>query len=257
MMVFAKKKWGQNFLVDNNLLNKIVKTVNIASDENILEIGPGQGALSEKLVDICNELHMVEIDRDLITILNQHDKLSKTNIINQDILKFNLSSLGLNNLIVIGNIPYNITSPIIFWLVEHFNSWNRAYLMVQKELAERLTAKIGTKDYSRITVMTGLYFDINISFLISPNAPNVFLPKPKVQSAFIEITKKEDSYYKEINLKSFDQIVRMAFNQRRKMLRNSLSSLDISMKNCSVDFTMRPEQLTIEDFIEISNNIIS
>ena len=148
MMVFAKKKWGQNFLVDNNLLNKIVKTVNIASDENILEIGPGQGALSEKLVDICNELHMVEIDRDLIAILNQHDKLSQTNIINQDILKFNLSSLGLNNLIVIGNIPYNITSPIIFWLVEHFNSWDRAYLMVQKELAERLTAKIGTKDYS-------------------------------------------------------------------------------------------------------------
>ena len=98
MMVFAKKKWGQNFLVDNNLLNKIVKTVNIASDENILEIGPGQGALSEKLVDICNELHMVEIDRDLITILNQHDKLSKTNIINQDILKVNLSSLRLNNL---------------------------------------------------------------------------------------------------------------------------------------------------------------
>ncbi len=234
MMVFAKKKWGQNFLVDNNLLNKIVKTVNIASDENILEIGPGQGALSEKLVDICNELHMVEIDRDLITILNQHDKLS--------------------NLIVIGNIPYNITSPIIFWLVEHFNSWDRAYLMVQKELAERLTAKIGTKDYSRITVMTGLYFDINISFLISPN---VFLPKPKVQSAFIEIIKKEDSYYKDINLKSFDQIVRMAFNQRRKMLRNSLSSLDINMENCSVDFTMRPEQLTIEDFIEISNNIIS
>ena len=102
--------------------------------------------------------------------------------------------------------------------------------------------------------MTGLYFDINISFLISPN---VFLPRPKVQSAFIEIIKKEDSYYKDINLKSFDQIVRMAFNQRRKMLRNSLSSLDINMENCSVNFTMRPEQLTIEDFIEISNNIIS
>ena len=172
----------------------------------------------------------------------------------RQILKVNLSSLGLNNLIVIGNIPYNITSPIIFWLVEHFSSWNRAYLMVQKELAERLTAKIGTKDYSRITVMTGLYFDINISFLISPN---VFLPKPKVQSAFIEIIKKDNSYYKDINLKSFDQIVRMAFNQRRKMLRNSLSSLSIDIKNCSVDFTKRPEQLTIEDFIEISNNIIS
>jgi len=199
-------------------------------------------------------LHMVEIDSDLIAILNQNDKLSKTNIINQDILKVNLSTFGLNNLIVIGNIPYNITSPIIFWLVDQFNSWDRAYLMVQKELAERLTAKIGTKNYSRITVMTGLYFDISISFLISPN---VFLPKPKVHSAFIEIIKKEDSYYKDINLKSFDQIVRMAFNQRRKMLRNSLSSLDIDVKNCSVDFTKRPEQLTIEDFIEISNNIIS
>ena len=253
-MVFAKKKWGQNFLVDNNLLEKIIKTINIKDTEHVLEIGPGQGALSEKLVDVAKSLSMIEIDPDLIERLKVHEKLSGLTIINQDILKVDLESLSIDDPVVVGNIPYNITSPIIFWLVEHFNSWNRAYLMVQKELAERLTAKIGTKDYSRITVMTGLYFDINISFLISPN---VFLPKPKVQSAFIEIIKKEDSYYKDINLKSFDQIVRMAFNQRRKMLRNSLSSLDINMENCSVDFTMRPEQLTIEDFIEISNNIIS
>ena len=253
-MVFAKKKWGQNFLVDNNLLEKIINNVKIDSNKNVLEIGPGQGALSEKLVGICNELHMVEIDRDLIAILKQHHKLSQAEIINQDILKVDLSTLNIKNPVVIGNIPYNITSPIVFWLIKHLASWNRAYLMVQKELAQRLTAKIGTKDYSRLTVMTSLYFDIKICFLISPN---VFLPKPKVQSAFIEIIKKENSSHHDINLKSFDQVVRMAFNQRRKMLRNSLSSLNIDIKNCAIDFTERPEQLSVEDFIEISNNIIS
>lgn len=253
-MVFAKKKWGQNFLVDNNLLEKIINNVKIDSNENVLEIGPGQGALSEKLVGICNELHMVEIDRDLIAILKQHNKLSQAEIINQDILKVDLPALDIENPVVVGNIPYNITSPIVFWLIKHLASWNRAYLMVQKELAQRLTAKIGTKDYSRLTVMTSLYFDIKICFLISPN---VFLPKPKVQSAFIEIIKKENSSHHNINLKSFDQVVRMAFNQRRKMLRNSLSSLNIDIKNCGIDFTERPEQLSVEDFIEISNNIIS
>ena len=253
-MVFAKKKWGQNFLVDNNLLEKIINNVKIDSNENVLEIGPGQGALSEKLVGICNELHMVEIDRDLISILKQHNKLSQTEIINQDILKVDLPALDIENPVVVGNIPYNITSPIVFWLIKYLASWNRAYLMVQKELAQRLTAKIGTKDYSRLTVMTSLYFDIKICFLISPN---VFLPKPKVQSAFIEIIKKENSSHHNINLKSFDQVVRMAFNQRRKMLRNSLSSLNIDIKNCGIDFTERPEQLSVEDFIEISNNIIS
>ena len=253
-MVFAKKKWGQNFLVDNNLLEKIINNVKIDSNKNVLEIGPGQGALSEKLVGICNELHMVEIDRDLIAILKQHNKLSQAEIINQDILKVDLPALDIENPVVVGNIPYNITSPIVFWLIKYLASWNRAYLMVQKELAQRLTAKIGTKDYSRLTVMTSLYFDIKICFLISPN---VFLPKPKVQSAFIEIIKKENSSHHNINLKSFDQVVRMAFNQRRKMLRNSLSSLNIDIKNCGIDFTERPEQLSVEDFIEISNNIIS
>ena len=197
---------------------------------------------------------MVEIDRDLIAILKQHNKLSQAEIINQDILKVDLPALDIENPVVVGNIPHNITSPIVFWLIKYLASWNRAYLMVQKELAQRLTAKIGTKDYSRLTVMTSLYFDIKICFLISPN---VFLPKPKVQSAFIEIIKKENSSHHNINLKSFDQVVRMAFNQRRKMLRNSLSSLNIDIKNCGIDFTERPEQLSVEDFIEISNNIIS
>ena len=252
-MVFAKKKWGQNFLVDNNLLEKIIKTINIKDTEHVLEIGPGQGALSEKLVDVAKSLSMVEIDPDLIERLKVHEKLSGLTIINQDILKVDLESLSIDSPVVVGNIPYNITSPIIFWLIDHFDHWNRAYLMVQKEVAQRLTATIGTKDYSRVTVMTSLFFDIEICFSISPN---VFLPKPKVQSAFISITKRLDFDQKNVNVKKFSQVVRMAFNQRRKMLRNSLSTLTINSDKCNIDFTRRPEELTVDEFIDISNNII-
>ena len=252
-MVFAKKKWGQNFLVDNNLLEKIIKTINIKDTEHVLEIGPGQGALSEKLVDVAKSLSMVEIDPDLIERLKVHEKLSGLTIINQDILKVDLESLSIDSPVVVGNIPYNITSPIIFWLIDHFDHWDRAYLMVQKEVAQRLTASIGTKDYSRVTVMTSLFFDIEICFSISPN---VFLPKPKVQSAFISITKRSDFDQKNVNVKKFSQVVRMAFNQRRKMLKNSLSTLTINSDKCNIDFTRRPEQLTVDEFIDISNNII-
>ncbi|MAQ72567.1 MAG: hypothetical protein CMG20_03260 [Candidatus Marinimicrobia bacterium] len=252
-MVFAKKKWGQNFLVDNNLLDKIIKTIDITTEENVLEIGPGQGALSEKLVDVAKSLSMVEIDPDLIKILEVHEKLSGLKIINQDILKVDLDSLEIDSPVVVGNIPYNITSPIIFWLIDHLDSWDRAYLMVQKEVAQRLTGKIGTKDYSRVTVMTRLFFDIKICFSISPN---VFIPRPKVQSAFISIEKRLDFNKNDINIKKFSQVVRMAFNQRRKMLRNSLSTLNIDLDVCKVDFTRRPEQLTVDEFIDISNNII-
>ena len=252
-MVFAKKKWGQNFLVDNNLLDKIIKTIDITTEENVLEIGPGQGALSEKLVDVAKSLSMVEIDPDLIKILEVHEKLSGLKIINQDILKVDLDSLEIDSPVVIGNIPYNITSPIIFWLIDHLDSWDRAYLMVQKEVAQRLTGKIGTKDYSRVTFMTRLFFDIKICFSISPN---VFIPRPKVQSAFISIEKRSDFNKNDVNIKKFSQVVRMAFNQRRKMLRNSLSTLNIDLDVCKVDFKRRPEQLTVSEFIDISNNII-
>ena len=252
-MVFAKKKWGQNFLVDNNLLDKIIKTIDIDPEENVLEIGPGHGALSEKLVDVAKSLSMVEIDPDLIKILEVHEKLLGLKIINQDILKVDLDSLKIDSPVVVGNIPYNITSPIIFWLIDHLESWDRAYLMVQKEVAQRLTGKIGTKDYSRVTVMTGLFFDIKICFSISPN---VFIPRPKVQSAFISIEKRSDFNKDDVDVKKFTQVVRMAFNQRRKMLRNSLSALDIDLDSCKIDFKRRPEQLSVSEFIDISKNII-
>ena len=197
---------------------------------------------------------MVEIDPELIQVIGQNPLLSPFEIFNQDILKTNLQELDLNNPKVIGNIPYNITSPIIFWLIDHLPFWSESYLMVQKEVAQRLIANIGTKDYSRITVMTGLYFNIKICFYISPN---VFNPKPKVESAFISIKKNDKYDLSKIDSKKYSQVVRMAFNQRRKMLRNSLYALDINRDKCQVDFQRRPEQLTIDEFLDISNNIIS
>ncbi len=223
-MVFAKKKWGQNFLVDNNLLEKIIKTIDIKKDDEILEIGPGHGALSEKIIQKTKSLKMVEIDPELIQVITQNPLLS----------------------------PFEIF--IIFWLIDHLPYWSESYLMVQKEVAQRLIADIGTKDYSRITVMTGLYFNIKICFYISPN---VFIPKPKVESAFISIKKNNKYDLSKIDSKKYGQVVRMAFNQRRKMLRNSLSSLEINRDQCDVDFQRRPEQLTIDEFLDISNNIIS
>ena len=136
-MVFAKKKWGQNFLVDNNLLEKIIKTIDIKKNDEILEIGPGHGALSEKIVQKTNKLKMVEIDPELIEVIGQNPLLSSFEIFNQDILKTNLKELRLNDPKVIGNIPYNITSPIIFWLIDHLDYWSESYLMVQKEVAQR------------------------------------------------------------------------------------------------------------------------
>lgn len=247
-MIYAKKKWGQNFLVDQNLLEKICNTCSIKKNDEVLEIGPGQGALSEKILQITKNLTLVEIDPELISSLKENQLFNDIKILNQDILNTNLKELSPNGqLVVIGNIPYNITSPIIFWLIDYKTNWKKSYLMVQKEYADRLIAKPKTKTYSRITVMTNLHFNIRRCFNISPN---VFHPRPKVNSSFIEIEKREIS--SDIDLKKYSQIARLAFNQRRKMLRNSLSTL-LNEKNLQeFDFTKRPEDLLVEDYVFLS-----
>ena len=196
-MVFAKKKWGQNFLVDNNLLEKIIKTIDIKKDDEILEIGPGHGALSEKIILKTKTLKMVEIDPELIQVIGQNPLLSPFEIFNQDILKTNLQELGLNNPKVIGNIPYNITSPIIFWLIDHLPYGSEAYLMVQKEVAERLSAKVSTPYYSRISVLIQLHAVVEKVFEVEPHN---FTPKPKVKSTVIKITpyRKKKIIYKDL-----------------------------------------------------------
>ena len=242
-----RKKWGQNFLVDNNLLDKIVSTVDPQLNDHILEIGPGEGVLSEKILPQVKEMLAIEIDPLLVDHLNKRKNLKELNVIQGDILINNIRDLPITNPVrVIGNIPYNITSPIIFWLIEQLDYWDDAFVMAQKEVAQRLTAKVSTKAYGRLTVVVGAYLNVDYRFTIPPD---VFIPKPKVDSAFIWLTKKKQPLIKDEDYVKFKKIVAAAFNQRRKMLRNSMKSWDFSkLVKENIDFSRRPESLSIEEF---------
>ncbi len=242
-----RKKWGQNFLVDNNLLDKIVSTVDPQLNDHILEIGPGEGVLSEKILPQVKEMLAIEIDPLLVDHLNKQKNLKELNVIQGDILVNNIRDLPITSPVrVIGNIPYNITSPIIFWLIEQLDYWDDAFVMAQKEVAQRLTAKVSTKAYGRLTVVVGAYLNVDYRFTIPPD---VFIPKPKVDSAFIWLTKKKQPLIKDEDYVKFKKIVAAAFNQRRKMLRNSMKSWDFSkLVKENIDFSRRPESLSIEEF---------
>ena len=245
-----RKKWGQNFLADRNLLDKIVRTIDPKKSDSILEIGPGEGALTELIYPIVKEMVAIEIDPMLIEHLKNQKSLKGLNIVHGDVLLQDIENLPVKNLVrVIGNIPYNITSPIIFWLIEQLHFWDDAFIMMQKEVAERLSAVVGTKAYGRFTVVTGAYLNMEYCFTIPPD---VFIPKPKVDSAIIRFTKKENPLISDEKYMRFNKLVSAAFSQRRKMLRNTLKGWDIHPDlQEQINFSRRPETLTIEEFVTL------
>lgn len=250
MKHFAKKKWGQNFLIDPNLLRKIVRTTDPKENENLLEIGPGEGALTEILLPLVKEMVVIEIDPLLVEYLRDLDSIKGVHVIHGDVLWQDLDKLPVDPPIkVVGNIPYNITSPILFWLIEQRMHWNEAFLMVQKEVGDRLSAKVGTKSYGRLSVMTGAFLKIEKCFNIPPD---VFVPRPKVDSAFIKIKKIKKPLIRDDQFDKFEKIVRAAFSKRRKMLQNSLQSFNIPRDvQEKIDFRRRPETLSIAEFAEL------
>ena len=250
MKHFAKKKWGQNFLIDPNLLSKIIRTVGLDKRDNVLEIGPGEGILTERILPTVNGLAVIEIDPLLVEYLRSLNSIKGCHIIHGDVLWQELKTLPINKPVkIIGNIPYNITSPILFWLIEQREFWSEAYIMVQKEVALRLIGQVGTKAYGRLTVMTGAFLDIEKCFNIPPE---VFVPRPNVDSAFIKITKKATLIINDEQFDKFEKIVKAAFSKRRKMLQNSLSGFDISQDiKDKINFTRRPETLSIAEFAEL------
>jgi 16S rRNA (adenine1518-N6/adenine1519-N6)-dimethyltransferase len=196
------------------------------------------------------EMVAIEIDPMLIEHLKNRESLKGLNIVHGDVLLQDIENLPVKNLVrVIGNIPYNITSPIIFWLIEQLHFWDDAFIMMQKEVAERLSAVVGTKAYGRFTVVTGAYLNMEYCFTIPPD---VFIPKPKVDSAIIRFTKKENPLISDEKYMRFNKLVSAAFSQRRKMLRNTLKGWDIhpDLKK-QINFTRRPETLTIEEFVTL------
>ena len=245
-----RKKWGQNFIADPNLLDRIARTLDLKKNNSILEIGPGDGLLTKKIFPKVKEMVAIEIDPLLIKHLSIRSDLKGLKIIHGDILRQDIEELPINNPVrIVGNIPYNITSSIIFWLIEQLDYWEDVHIMLQKEVADRLTAEVGTKQYSRLSVIVGVYINIELCFKI---APDVFYPKPKVDSAIVRFTKKETPIISDSEFLKFNQIVKAAFSKRRKMLRNSLSGFDIPEKvKEEIDFTRRPETLSIDEFARL------
>lgn len=250
MRHFARKKWGQNFLADTNLLDKIVRAVDPADTDRILEIGPGEGALTERLLSRVKKMAAVEIDPRLVEYLSEREALKGCEIIHGDILMQELNSLAVEGpLRIMGNIPYNITSPILFWLIDQRRYWTDAFIMIQKEVADRLAAGPGTKAYGRLTVMVGAFLDVKVCFTIPPE---VFLPKPKVDSALITLRKKSEALITDDKFAGFEKIVGAAFSKRRKMLRNSLAGFKLAETGRKkIDLARRPETLTIEEFVSL------
>jgi len=250
MISYAKKKWGQNFLVDKNLLKKIVTTFNPKKEDKVLEIGPGEGALTELILPLAHKMAAVEIDPLLFQILQSLEHLKNCHFINKDVLSLELNSLPFSSPVrIIGNIPYNITSQILFWLIKQRNCWGDAYLMVQKEVAARLTGKVCTKEYGRLTVMISAFMDIETCFNISPD---VFVPKPKVHSTIIRLIKKQKPLIRDNQFILLEKIVWAAFSQRRKMLRNTLKGFRFDQKVVKeINFERRPETLTIQEFVKL------
>ena len=244
-----KKKFGQNFLTDDNIAKDIVSFLSDSKTKTIIEIGPGKGILTKYLLKISHkEIKFVEIDEECVSYLkNKYPNIEK-HLINDDFLNINLNSFK-QPLSIIGNFPYNISSQILFKIYENKNIVNEMVGMFQLEVAERICSNYGTKKYGILSVLIQAFFEVKMMKKIKPNS---FLPIPKVDSAVIKISKKTDTINCDEIL--FKKIVKQSFGQRRKTLRNSLKIFNITdIKKEDTIFAKRPEQLSVSDFIYLTN----
>ena len=255
MKLPPKKKYlGQTFLHDQNIIDQIIKFVAPKKSDNLIEIGPGAGALTTRLLPLVDKLDVIELDKDIIPILEKNcNRSPKLHIHVEDVLKtdFTLFKAPLR---LVGNLPYNISTPLLFHLIKNIGAVNDMHFMLQKEVAKRITAKPGSKTYGRLSVMLQYYCETKILLKIGSGA---FSPPPKVDSAFIRLVPHKKITLKASDENRFAHIVRDAFSQRRKTIANSLKK-QISreqLETIGIDPTSRPEQLSVQDFVLISNKI--
>lgn len=250
--VQPKKHLGQHFLKDKNIAEKIVQSLSLNGYKDVLEIGPGMGVLTDILVNITDaNLFVIEIDTESVAYLKRHYPDFKDNIIESDFLKENLGQYLKNQFAVIGNFPYNISSQIVFQVLEYRNQIPEVVGMFQKEVAERIASKPGNKIYGILSVLAQAFYEIEYLFTVSEN---VFNPPPKVKSAVIRM-KRKDTTRLNCDEKLFFKVVKAGFNQRRKTLRNSLKSFE--MDSSLELLNKRAEQLTVENFVFLTNQIES
>ena len=244
--VRAKKNLGQHFLNDKNIARKIVESLQASGTKKVLEIGPGMGVLTQFLLQNDSyETSVVEIDRESVDYLEKHYPQLKEQIISADFLRLNLNNHFQEPFAIIGNFPYNISSQIFFKVLEYRNQIPEVVGMLQKEVAERLAEPPGSKTYGILSVFLQAYYNIEYLFTVHEN---VFTPPPKVKSGVIRLTRNERTQL-DCDEKLFTSIVKMAFNQRRKTMRNSLKSMITSEQlKANPIFDKRPEQLSVAEF---------
>jgi 16S rRNA (adenine1518-N6/adenine1519-N6)-dimethyltransferase len=249
--VKAKKHLGQHFLKDENIAQQIVKSLSGKGYHKILEIGPGMGVLTKYLLQEKDfETYVIDIDRESISYLQQHFPVLEKNIISGDFLKLDLESLFPEPFAVIGNFPYNISSQILFKVLENRDKIPEVVGMFQKEVAERIAAPPGSKTYGILSVFMQAFYKIDYLFTV---APEVFNPPPKVQSAVILLSRNQRAAL-DCDEKMFFRVVKTAFNQRRKTLRNALKPLPLKEEFKNHEFLeKRAERLSVKDFTELTN----
>jgi 16S rRNA (adenine1518-N6/adenine1519-N6)-dimethyltransferase len=250
-----RKRFGQHFLVDDSIVNAIVSSIAPTKGQHLIEIGPGEGALTTALLAEIPSLEVIELDRDIIPLLKKNTQSLGTLLIHQeDVLRVDFRQLKTSSekLRIVGNLPYNISTPLLFHLIDQRDVIHDMLFMLQKEVVDRLGAPPGNKVYGRLSVMAQYFCEIHPLFDVPPES---FNPPPKVESAVIRMTPHSELPSPAYDYEHFAAVVKQAFSQRRKTLSNSLASLvpwQIILK-AGIDPGKRPEQLSVADFVAISN----
>lgn len=256
-MHIPRKRFGQNFLRDQAIVNRIVAALAPKAGQHLVEIGPGQGALTLPVLKIVRQLEVVELDRDLIPELKERCSHAGTlEVYSADALEFDFAGLKKDDrpLHVFGNLPYNISTPLIFHLLTFSNTITDMLFMLQKEVAERLAAGADTDHYGRLSVMVQYHCQVEILFDVPPGA---FFPPPQVTSSIVRLIPHPAKPFVARNYAVFESVVKHAFGQRRKTLRNSLKNIvtDEIWEKTHIDAKLRAENLSVEDFVKLSNEV--
>jgi 16S rRNA (adenine1518-N6/adenine1519-N6)-dimethyltransferase len=244
----ARKRFGQNFLFDEMIIDKIVSAIDPKPEDNLVEIGPGLGAITEPVAELSGHLTVVELDKDLAKRLIEHPFLGPKLTVNQgDAMKYDFASLVKpdKKLKVFGNLPYNISTPLLFHLFEFADNIEHMHFMLQKEVVNRIVARHGSKTYGRLSVMIQAFFEVESMFTVPKES---FDPQPKIESAILYLKAKTKPLTK--NTKLLEKIVKISFSQRRKTLKNCLKSI-LSQEQTKIDLSQRAEMLSVENFITL------
>jgi len=253
----ARKRFGQNFLHDAGVIHRILRAVHAREGQHLLEIGPGQGAITEGLLGSGAKLDVIELDQDLIPLLKLRFGLNPQFSLHQgDAMKFDFATLVSpgEKLRVVGNLPYNISTPLIFHLLEHASIIEDMHFMLQKEVVERLAATPGGGDWGRLSIMVQYFCRVEHLFNVGPGA---FNPPPKVDSAIVRLVPHAELPHPARDHRLLERVVREAFNQRRKTLRNTLRQLLSAeqIEAAGVDGSKRPEQLDLAAFVRLADQL--